>query len=155
MRKPLLTAAILAASATVAGAVSETMTFSGTVDSTCLITINSAGIFGTSPDFTVLGTTETNGSAGTATILATGETFQLTATAPAVFTASPTGGDAGVTFASFYTATGATSAANVEGATPSTLAAGTTNLSVDLTATKAGGSFPAGNYAAEVTVTCE
>lgn len=93
MKKPLLIAAMLTASAGAASAASETMTFTGTVSATCQITIDSGGVLGASADLMTLSTTEAGGSAGTATIQASDSSFQVTAVAPASFTSAPAGGN--------------------------------------------------------------
>jgi len=155
MKKPLLIAAMLTASAGAASAASETMTFTGTVSATCQITIDSGGVLGASADLMTLSTTEAGGSAGTATIQASDSSFQVTAVAPASFTSAPAVGNTGVTFAALYSASGATTATEVDGSVPTALEAGLTNLSVDLEATKSDGAFPAGEYSADVTITCE
>src|SRR5690606_23946260 len=130
-------------------------TFTGTVSATCQITIDSGGVLGASADLMTLSTTEAGGSAGAATIQASDASFQVAAVAPASFTAAPAEGNTGITFATFYSASGATAAANVDGSVPTALEAGLTNVSVDLQATKADGAFPAGEYSADVTITCE
>jgi len=155
MKKPLLATFLLAAVSTPAAAVTGTVTFSGVVTETCTINVDSPGTLVANTDLTTLSTNEAGGTAGVATIQTTGSSFSVSAAAPAVFTSAPAGGDENVTFATLYSATGATNLADVVGDTPSALAQGTTTLSVDLTATKSSGSFPAGNYTADVVVTCE
>lgn len=155
MRKLLLIATMLTTSVSMAGAASETMTFSGTVDATCQIIVDAGGVLGTSMDLMTLSTTEAGGSPGAATIQASDGSFQVSAVAPAAFTTAPSGGDTAVTFASFYTASGATNVSNIDGITPTSLEAGVTNLSVDLQAVRSADAFPAGSYSADVMVTCE
>jgi hypothetical protein len=64
----------------------------------------------------------------------------------------PTGGAAS-SFAAKYSTTGATTLTNMTTQQP--LATGTTNVLVNLSATKATGSFPTGLYAATVVLRCE
>ncbi|WP_246225868.1 hypothetical protein [Chelativorans xinjiangense] len=154
--KPLAGAAFLTAIAVQsAGAVNGTVIFNGSVLSTCLITIGTPGTLAASADYTMLSSTEAGGSSGTATILTTGAGFEVSTSAPVTFVAAPAGGNDSVTFASSYSANGVTSLLDVVGSVTSPLGLGLTNLDVDLAATKSAGAFSAGNYTAEVTVTCE
>ncbi|WP_011580643.1 MULTISPECIES: hypothetical protein [Chelativorans] len=155
MKKLFVAAVITAATMSNAEAATATMPFSSTVSATCNIAIDSAGIMTPSSDQTQLSSQEQGGSAGLATITTTGASFDVTASAPTAFSAAPAGGETNVTFASLYSATGATTATDVAGATPTALGTGVTNLAVDLTATKSTGIFPEGNYSADVTITCE
>jgi len=155
MKKALLAATLLAAAAAPAGAVTETMTFSGTIAPVCTITVDSPGVMAPDSALAELSTTQAGGSAGVATIQTSGTSFNVSTTAPSTFSTAPAGADANVTFASLYSATGATTLTDVAGATPSPLGQGTTTLNVDLTATKSSGTFPDGSYSADLVVTCE
>lgn len=154
--KRLAVAAVMSAAA-IHGvhAANGSVLFNGSVLSTCLITIGTPGTLVASADYQTLSSTEAGGVSGSATILATGMGFQVSTGAPTAFVSSPAGGDDSVTFASSYSASGVTTLTDVVGSITSPLGIGLTNLSVDLTATKSAGTFPAGNYTAEVTVTCE
>ena len=94
------------------------------------------------------------GSAGTATVLTTGTAFSLSTDEP-IFTSAPAGGGTGVTFASNYASTGDNVIPQTSGATATPLSAGTSNISVNMSATKTSGTFVAGTYAASVTLRCE
>ncbi|EKF20951.1 hypothetical protein NA2_01195 [Nitratireductor pacificus pht-3B] len=94
------------------------------------------------------------GAPGRATILTTGDSFNVTAVAPSAFTQSPDGVGA-TTFLANYSASGVTDVASAPGDTASRLGTGTTALTVNLSAETSGNAFPAGQYQADVTVTCE
>ena len=63
--------------------------------------------------------------------------------------------DIAATFAAEYDLSGANTASNVAGGTGTTLAHGTTDVSVDLTATLPSGTYESGTYAATVVLRCE
>ena len=154
-RAPLFSAFLVAISTSSAGAVEGSILFNGTVLSTCVITIGTPGTLVTNAGYTVLSSQEPGGIAGTATILATGLGFNVSTAAPTAFTSAPAGGDDAVVWSSGYSASGVTTLVDVVGSVTSPLGLGLTNLDVDLTAAKSAGNFPAGNYSAVVTVTCE
>lgn len=126
--------------------------FTGLVTSTCALTVGTAGVMTANAGYTTLSSENAGGSRSTVAALTTGDTFNISAIAPSTFTA---GDSSNVTFATDYTLTGSTSASDILGATPTLLNVGTTTVAVDLTATKSTGNFPAGAYAATVTVRCE
>lgn len=78
--------------------------------------------------------------------------FRVSAPAPAAFTAYPSGGDAGVTFASSYRIDGG---AGIAGSVQTEVLNGPHMLAIDLAAARSAGVFPAGAYQAQVTVRCE
>ena len=94
------------------------------------------------------------GSRATAVLAATSLNFTVTVDAPTAFSTLPTGGDTGATVAAFFSATGATSATDVEDDTATALGLGTTTLAVGATVDRASGVFPAGSYSLPVTVRC-
>jgi hypothetical protein len=135
-------------------AVTGNIPFNGTVANTCVITVGSPGTMTANTAYTVLGSKEAGGAAGTATILATGNAFKASVDAPTAFTTAPASA-AGSTFAAEYSLSGANVASNVAGATQTTLANGTTGVSVNLTATHGTGTFEAGSYVATAVLRCE
>lgn len=128
--------------------------FNGTVTNTCLITVGSSGTIMPNAGFTVLGSKESGGAQGTATILTTGNAYGVTVDTVSAWTSAPASA-AGTTFATEYDLSGANTATNVAGGTATTLAHGTTNVGVDLTATHPTGSFEAGTYTATAVLRCE
>jgi hypothetical protein len=133
-------------------AADATAVFSGAVASTCILTVGSPGLITADAGFTHLDSDNAGGAESTVAALATGAGFKVSALAPTTFTV---GNSTNVTFAADYSLTGATAASNVAGATPTTLNAGSTSVSVGLEASKSSGTFPAGVYSAAVTVRCE
>ncbi|QZZ37262.1 hypothetical protein KW403_01275 [Nitratireductor kimnyeongensis] len=147
----MLSAAFIAPAA----AVTNKVIFNGSVISTCLITVETPGLLSTNGALTTLSSTEAGGVSGTATILTTGGNYSLSTSAPTSFFQAPQYGDDDVTFSTQYSASGVTTLLDVVGSVTSPLGFGLTNVNVDLSATKTVGVFPAGNYIAEVTLTCE
>ena len=155
MYKPLLAAAVLGLMPTLSFAATGTVPFNGEVSSTCVIAVNAAGVLGITTDFTKLSSKVGQGVSGKATVLTTGPEFSLSTSAPTAWNSAPPTGGAGVTFTSFYTATGATTAVDVPGLTPTAMGVGVTDVDVHLEAEKSSGIFPSGSYSADVTILCE
>ncbi|MBK8456991.1 MAG: hypothetical protein IPL47_07690 [Phyllobacteriaceae bacterium] len=155
MKKLLMVAAVAASFAPVqAFAVTANIPFNGTVTSTCVITVGTPGTIMPNAGFTVLGSQQAGGAQGTATILTTDTAFDASVDAPSSWSSAP-GGAPTTTFATEYDLSGATSASNVAGATTTALAAGTTSVGVDLTATASSGTYGAGTYTATAVLRCE
>lgn len=128
--------------------------FNGSVTDTCMITVGNPGTIMPNAGYTALSSKESGGVAGTAQILTTGNAYAVTAEAPSSWTSAPTSA-AAATFAAEYDLSGANTASNVAGGTGTTLAHGTTDVSVDLTATLPSGTYESGTYAATVVLRCE
>jgi hypothetical protein len=131
--------------------------FSGSVSNSCIITVGAPGILAASTDFTVVGSEEASGSAGTATILTTGAGYSLMADAPLSFSAAPPTGNDNVTFEANYSVTGANIIPQTDGATSSPLQRGNSSVSINMSGTKnvIGETFEEGTYAATVLLRCE
>ena len=127
--------------------------FDATVNNTCSITVNQAGLLTANVGQTVLSSTNAGGSAGVAEIVATSANYAVSIDQPTAWQAFPTNGDTNVSFAATYAASGATTVATTDAANP--LATGTTSVNVNMSATKSSGSFPTGTYAAVVVLRCE
>jgi hypothetical protein len=127
--------------------------FDATVNNTCSITVNQAGLLTANVGQTSLSSLNAGGAAGQADIVATSANYNVSIDQPTAWGTFPTGGDTNVTFAATYSASGATTVASTNTANP--LATGTTAVNVDLSATKSSGSFPTGTYAAVVVLRCE
>ena len=149
------TIATILAAAPAALAATANVPFSGVVVSTCTLAVATPGILAPNSNYTVLGSNQPGGSAGAVTIISTGATFKVSATAPSSFTVAPADGNTNTTFQAHYQSTGATSIGSVLGSTATPLNAGVTSLSVDLSATKSSGVFSQGAYTSEVVVRCE
>ncbi len=155
--KKLAFAAIAAASLASgsANAATGNIPFNGSVSNTCVITVGGSGTLAASTDFTILGSQQTGGAAGTASVLATGAGFSLSADAPTSFSTAPATGNTNVVFEANYSATGANTIAQTDGATPTALARGTNAVTINMSGTKTSGTFEAGSYSATVVLRCE
>lgn len=151
----ILAVAVAAAIPGSAFAVTGDIQFDGTVSNTCSITVVDAGTLATNVGQTVLGSEETGGAAGTATIVTTSAAYSISADAPSAFTNAPTGGNTNVTFAANYSASGASSIGQTDGGTATGLSTGSYDVNVNMAATKSTGSFPSGSYDATVVLRCE
>lgn len=138
-----------------ANAATGNIPFNGNVVDTCVVTVGAPGSLGANTGFTVLGSEEAGGIAGTATLLTTGSTFSLSTDAPSAFDSAPAGGGTNVTFSSNYSASGDNVIAQTSGATATALGAGSTSVSVNMAATKSAGTYTAGIYSATVILRCE
>lgn len=128
---------------------------------TCTITVVNAGTMTTNSTLNVLASNQAGGNAAVVTvepdslvcsILNLLDCYGLSAPPPAAFLSAPAGGGDGVTYASTYAVDGG---APVNGAVATRLINGTYTVAVDLAANRGSGTFPAGNYQAQVTVRCE
>jgi len=129
--------------------------FVGTVVSACALVVGTPGVFGLNVDGDVLSSKEAGGVSGSVTATATSPTFAVSVASPTTFTSIPSGAEASATFSSSYTTSGATTTPETNEGTSTNLNSGITLIGVDLTAEKVSGIYPAGVYAAPVTVTCE
>jgi hypothetical protein len=143
--------------ASVAQAATANIPFNGSVANTCVITVGSSGTLAVNGTYDVLGSQQAGGSAGTATLLVTGAGFNLSADAPAAFSTAPATGNDNVTFEANYSASGANTIPQTDGATATALNRGNTSVNVNMSGTKTvvGETFEAGNYAATVVLRCE
>lgn len=128
---------------------------------TCTITVVNAGTMTANSAINVLGSGQAGGNAAVVTvqpdslvcsILNLLDCYGLSAPPPATFLSAPAGGGDSVTYASSYAVDGG---APVSGAVVTRLVNGTYTVAVDLTASRAAGTFPAGSYQAQVLVRCE
>ena len=126
--------------------------FNGLVDPLCTLVVNADGTMKSNPTGTVLGSKELGGVAGAVVATSNTPLLSFNAQAPSSFTSAPSGGDTNTSFETEFTAAGL---GTITGGTPTPLPIGITALAIDLTATKSSGTFPAGDYVADVTVTCE
>jgi hypothetical protein len=117
--------------------------FGATVNNSCTISNIVAGSLGDSAGQTVLSSanTATGGSAGSADVITTSGAFAVSTTAPTAWSSSPAGTPA-TTFASSHS-----------GYTAGFV--GTSNVTVNMSATANTGSFPSGTYVATVILRCE
>ena len=130
------------------------VTFNGTVLDSCLVVIGTPGNLAPNTNNTLLSTDETTGLEAAATITTTSASFDVNVDVPTGFASAPSGGDTAVTYAADYSATGATTATDVNAGTATDLGFGVTALTVGASATKTTGVFPAGIYQMQTTVRC-
>jgi len=134
-----------------ANAVTADIPFSGSVTHTCVITVGPSGTLGVSSDFKTLSSLATGGSAGSASVVSTGNGFDVSVTAPSSFSTSPTEDTSSTAFTASYTVNNGSSQSSA-----SDLTNGTHAIKVNMAATKSGSNiFEAGAYAATVVLRCE
>lgn len=143
-----------------ANAVTGNVPFNGTVTHTCTITVNTGGTLVSDAGFQNLASNIGAGVNGDADITATGNTFNVSIDAPAAFDSQPASDTTGESFNASYSTSGATSvtgsAAGGANSGTNTLNMGTTNVDIDLVASKSGADvFEAGAYQATVVLRCE
>ena len=130
--------------------------FSGAIPSTCILVAGTPGIIAPNADYTGMSSHNGGGLASLVTATATGSSFNITTEAPSAFTVAPAGANTGTTFSSSYALSGATTAAEANGATSRGLNTGISTVTVHMAAAKSGDVFPASpSYTAIVTVRCE
>lgn len=130
--------------------------FNGLVTDTYTI-VGTPGALNVNTQFNVLASDIGAGSSGGAAVVARANGFSVTVAKPTAFGGGTTGDGTNVSWTSTYAATGATTVASTDADTTPLFAVnpGVTNVSVDVAATKAAGSFyTVGNYLATATVTC-
>lgn len=130
--------------------------FSGAVLSTCVLVAGTPGVIAPNADHTGMSSHNGGGLASFVTASATGSGFDITTEAPSAFTVAPAGANTGTTFSSSYALSGATTAAEADGAIPGAINTGISTVTVHMAAAKSGDVFPASpTYTAIVTVRCE
>ncbi|WP_244493873.1 hypothetical protein [Aureimonas sp. AU4] len=137
-----------------AQAVTNTVTFNGTVTTNCSIAIvNGTGVMTTSGTLSNLSSKNAGGSPAQVSITTTGG---VRVSLDAVTSATTPAADTGPTvWTPVYSMTGTQSVAET-GASTLMTGSGTSNMNVHLTGTKPStDSFRGGNYSATVTVRCE
>lgn len=142
-------------SADSARAVTANVEFTANIGGACVLLVANNGLLAADTGFTVLSSSQLGGVAASVTATTTDASFDFSASTPSSFTTAPSGGDTNVTFATTYSGVGTTIIPSTPGATTTPLNFGVTVLSINLSATKSSGVFPAGSYQADVTATCE
>ncbi len=128
--------------------------FNGTVTHTCTITVDSNGSLAADAGFQTLSSTIGSGTNGTATIVATGNGFDISVDTPTL--SKPAADASSETLTAAYSTSGATSVSGTDSGAANDLSNGTTNVSIDMAATKSGSDvFEAGSYTGTVVLRCE
>lgn len=135
-----------------AQAASGNISFGGLIDGICIILVGSAGVLDIAADGLSLSTSL--GSPAGAVVTTTGTGFDVSVGTPTTFNVAPTDGNTGVTFQTEYSTTGITDVSDILGGVTTALGVGVTNVSIDMTATRAD-PFPPGTYNAQTVITCE
>ena len=135
-------------------AVDSTVTFSGTVTGACVMTVATVGAIASNGSLTEMSSTFTGGTSAVVTAVVTAPGLDVQVIAPTAFAVMP-GGAPATSFVTSLEGTGDTTIPATGPSTPVGLNAGTTALTVDLTATSVGPVFPTGAYSADVIVRCE
>lgn len=134
-----------------ANAVTANIPFNGSVTHTCVITVGSSGALGVSSDFKTLSSSIGSGAAGSASVVATGNGFDISVSAPVSFDTKPGDDTSANTFAANYSVDSGSTQTSA-----SDLTHGTHSVSVNMSAAKSGSNvFEAGAYTATVVLRCE
>lgn len=128
---------------------------------TCTILVNQTGIMAPNAAIDRLGSGQGGGRRAQATVTASSllcsilnllDCYSIAAVAPSSFLSAPNGGDSNVAFTSVFSLDGGP---DQPGGTPAKLVNGTHGVTVDLTAARTSGIYPAGAYQAQVVLRCE
>ncbi|MEM8651514.1 MAG: hypothetical protein AAGF54_13355 [Pseudomonadota bacterium] len=145
-------AVVLASSQAYAQTASGDVIFNGSILNTCTISNINAGTLEAGTNNTVLSSRTNPANAGSATVSANSNAFDISVAAPTAFTTAPAG--AAATFTADFTATGDTTQGTATSG-PIDLNTGDTTVTVNMDATSSAGAFPTGAYSATVVLTCE
>ncbi len=120
-----------------------------------IIVDNTPGIIRQNVDTTILASTQAGGQSARAQIIATNSSYRASIDAPSGFSVFPNYGSNNTVFSASFSSTGATNFLSAPDGVEQKIKKGTSNIEVHMSARRLGGSFPAGNYAATVTLRCE
>ena len=121
----------------------------------CAIIIGRTGTMNINPEANEISSIGWGGQPGEAQIVTTNGSFNLAMDAPFGFSLAPPNGNDATIFNGSYSGFGATNFAQTSGNAKISLKKGTTSITANLVATKTSGTFPAGQYRAELTLRCE
>ena len=120
-----------------------------------IIVDNTPGTMRQNANTTILASTQAGGQAARAQIIATNSSYRASIDAPTGFSVFPNNGNNNTEFSASFSSTGATQFLSSPSDVERKIKKGTSNISVHMSAKRFSGSFPAGNYAATVTLRCE
>lgn len=148
-------AAMIALAPINAHAVTGNVIFNGTVTHTCTITIGgTAGALDVDAGFQTLSSSIGAGTAGTATIVSTGNGFDVSVDTPTL--SKPAEDTTSETLSASYSTTGVTSVTGTDASAANDLNRGATMVNVNMQAVKSGSDvFEAGAYTGTVVLRCE
>lgn len=144
--------AIVIAGAPAAAAQQADVPFNGVILPTCTVIAGSPGTLVANPQADVL--TSLDGISGSAAVTATGLGYEINVDPPFSFDQAPASGGTDTAFEATYQASGVTVAAQTNAGVPLTVLLGLTTLTIDATARRTSGTFPAGTYRLITTVRC-
>ena len=121
----------------------------------CAIIIGRTGTMNINPEANEISSIGWGGQPGEAQIVATNGSFNLAMDAPFGFSLAPPSGNDATVFKGSYSGFGATNFSQTPGNAKISLKKGTTSITANLVATRTSGTFPAGQYRAELTLRCE
>ena len=121
----------------------------------CQIILGGEGVLREVPGLLELSSKSAGGRPGSAQIMTSNASFRVSIDAPLGFHTSPRDGNNGVVMAASYSGNGASNFSETPGDIQHKLKKGITNIEAHLVAHRNGEPFPAGNYAAVLTLRCE
>ena len=128
----------------------------GNANRGCILFVINPGVLGTSIESKELSSKLMNGRSGNVQVYSPSSNFSVTLDAPLGFSAFPAGGSESVVMSASFLGQGDTNFSERDGTSGIRLKRGLTNLQTHLSASRSDGMpFPAGTYAAELTVRCE
>ena len=137
-----------------AAPVTGTAQFNGIVAPSCIVVVGTPGVLDLATNGTELTTKTGLGMPAVVAVTTTGTTYQVSVANATSFALAPSGGNAGTTFDTSWSSSGASIYASVAAGVSRSLSLGITSLSINLTA-RHPTPFPAGIYNAQTVVTCE
>lgn len=120
-----------------------------------IIVDNTPGSMRQNADTTILASTQAGGQSARAQIIATNSSYRASIDAPSGFSVFPNQGNNNTDFSASFSSTGATQFLSTPDNVERKIKKGTSDIKVHMSARRLNGSFPAGNYAATVTLRCE
>ena len=127
----------------------------GSKNQYCQIILGSEGQLREVPGLFELSSKSAGGRAGTAQVMTSNASFRISVDTPLGFHTAPRDGNNGVVMAASYSGNGASNFSETPGDIQHKLKKGITSIEAHLVAHRNGEPFPAGNYAAVLTLRCE
>lgn len=121
----------------------------------CQIVLGNEGVLREVPGLFELSSKSGGGRPGTAQVMTSNSSYRLSVDAPLGFHTAPKGGNDGVVMTATFNGHGASNFSETPGNIQHKLKRGTTSIEAHLVAHRNGEPFPAGNYAAVITLRCE
>ena len=121
----------------------------------CQIVLGNEGVLREVPGLFELSSKSAGGRPGSAQVMTSNASFRVSIDTPLGFHSAPKDGNNGVVMAASYSGHGASNFSETPGSIQHKLKKGLTNIEAHLVAHRNGEPFPAGNYAAVLTLRCE